>query len=206
MHDHTISAFLNRLADRIPAPGGGASAALHAAQAAALLGMVARYSDGPKYAEHQEAIGRTVAESDRLRGLAIQLAEDDAAAFGAVAEAYRLPKANDDEKAARSAAIAAALVGAAEPPARVVELAEHLVALAEELLPIGNRNVVSDVAAAAEALRAAAGTAQVNVEVNLSGIKNQTVRAALAARAEKADGIKTRADKVTATVREEIAR
>ncbi|WP_411142455.1 cyclodeaminase/cyclohydrolase family protein [Streptomyces sp. x-80] len=50
MRDEKISDFLARLADRLPAPGGGASAALHAAQAAALLGMVARYSTGEKYA------------------------------------------------------------------------------------------------------------------------------------------------------------
>ena len=42
MRDEKISDFLARLADRVPAPGGGTAAALHAAQAAALLGMVAR--------------------------------------------------------------------------------------------------------------------------------------------------------------------
>ena len=35
---------------------------------------------------------------------------------------------------------------------------------------MGNRNVVSDVAAAAEAARAAATTARVNIEINLGGI------------------------------------
>src|SRR5439155_1336442 len=49
MRDDTIAAFLDQLAARVPAPGGGATAALHAAQAAALLAMVARYSDGAKY-------------------------------------------------------------------------------------------------------------------------------------------------------------
>ncbi|MGH3176044.1 MAG: cyclodeaminase/cyclohydrolase family protein, partial [Streptosporangiaceae bacterium] len=49
MRDDTIAAFLDQLAARVPAPGGGATAALHAAQAAALLAMVARYSDGPRY-------------------------------------------------------------------------------------------------------------------------------------------------------------
>jgi len=47
MRDEKISDFLARLADRVPAPGGGAAAALHAAQAAALLGMVARYPIRP---------------------------------------------------------------------------------------------------------------------------------------------------------------
>ena len=56
MRDQTIEAFLGELAARVPAPGGGATAALHAAQAAALLAMVARYSDGPRYdADHTVA-------------------------------------------------------------------------------------------------------------------------------------------------------
>lgn len=49
MRDDTIAGFLSQLAARVPAPGGGATAARHAAQAAALLAMVARYSDGARY-------------------------------------------------------------------------------------------------------------------------------------------------------------
>ncbi|MEV7008811.1 cyclodeaminase/cyclohydrolase family protein [Streptosporangium sp. NPDC051022] len=206
MRDQTISDFLDRLADRVPAPGGGASAALHGAQAAALLGMVARYSDGPKQAGHEELIGRVLAEADILRDHTLQLAEDDAMAFTAVTDAYRLPKATEEERADRSAAIAEALVAAAGPPARTIDAARRLVELAEELLPVGNRNVITDVAAAAEAARAAATTARVNVEVNLAGIGNETIRAELAGRAAGVDEIAARAERITATVREEIAR
>ena len=44
--DEKIGDFLARLAARVPVPGGGAAAALHAAEGAALLGMVARYTTG----------------------------------------------------------------------------------------------------------------------------------------------------------------
>lgn len=206
MRDETIAQFLDRLADRVPAPGGGASAALHAAQAAALLGMVARYTTGEKYAAHRAVIERIVLDSDRLREQALTLAERDAAAFTAVTNAYRLPKASDQEKTARSAAIAEALVGAARPPAEVIEAALDAVELAEALLPIGNPNVITDVAAAAEAARAAATTARVNVEINLGGIKDEKVRGALLAGTARVDEIATRADRITAAVREEIAK
>ncbi|MFD8556517.1 cyclodeaminase/cyclohydrolase family protein [Streptosporangium canum] len=206
MRDQTISDFLERLAGRVPAPGGGASAALHAAQAAALLGMVARYSDGPGYAGHEQVINRILAEADALRDRALRLAEDDAAAFTAVTDSYRLPKATDEEKAARSAAIAGALAAAAEPPSQTIAAARRLVELAGELLPVGNRNVITDVAAAAEAARAAATTARVNVEVNLGGIKDEEVRAGLAGRAAGVDEIAAEAERVTAAVREEISR
>ncbi|WP_055531219.1 cyclodeaminase/cyclohydrolase family protein [Streptomyces graminilatus] len=206
MRDEKISDFLARLADRVPAPGGGASAALHAAQAAALLGMVARYSTGEKYAAHQADIERITTETDELRAVALQLAEDDAAAFTAVTDAYKLPKDTDEAKAARSAAIAKALVGAARPPAEVIAAALVAVEFAEELLPIGNRNVITDVAAAAEAARAAATTARVNVEINLGGIKDEKVRAELVAEAAKVDDIANRAEQVTAAVRKEITK
>ncbi|MFF4988153.1 cyclodeaminase/cyclohydrolase family protein [Streptosporangium saharense] len=206
MRDQTIDDFLGSLAARVPAPGGGASAALHGAQAAALLGMVARYSDGPKQAGHEELIGRVLAEADALRDRALGLAEEDAAAFTAVTDAYRLPKETEQERTARSAAIAGALAAAARPPAETIDLARRLVELAEELLPVGNRNVITDVAAAAEAARAAATTARVNVEINLGGIRDEEVRAELAARTAGVDDLTTRTDRVTATVREEIAR
>ncbi|MHA6616026.1 cyclodeaminase/cyclohydrolase family protein [Pseudonocardia sp. DLS-67] len=201
LRDRSIQAFLKALADRVPAPGGGASAALHAAQAAALVAMVARYSDGPKYAAHAAAIRRIRDAADELRGNALDLAEDDAAAFTAVTEAYRLPKATDAEAVERSAAIAGAVLGAARPPAFVVGVAGRVLELAEELLPVGNRNVISDVAAAAEAARAAATTARVNIEINLGGITDTAARTDLLAVAGSVEGLCDRADKVTAAVR-----
>jgi methenyltetrahydrofolate cyclohydrolase len=206
MRDEKISDFLDRLAARVPAPGGGAVAALHAAQAAALLGMVARYSTGDRYAEHRATVERITADADELRAIALQLAEDDAAAFALVADTYKLPKDTAEAKAARSAAIAAALAGAAKPPVAVIAAARVAVELAEDLLPIGNRNVVTDVAAAAEAARAAATTARVNVEINLGGVTDERARAELADQAATVDEIAARAEQVTAAVRKEIAR
>ena len=64
MPDETIAHFLARLAARSAAPGGGAAGALHAAQAAALLAMVARFSDGPR--NDAEVVGRVRAAADGL--------------------------------------------------------------------------------------------------------------------------------------------
>lgn len=205
MRNQTIGQFLIALAARVPAPGGGATAALHAAQAAALVAMVARYSDGPKYVEHAGAIGRIRDTADELRETALTLAEDDAAAFTAVTEAYRLPKTGAAEAATRSAAIATALLAAARPPAFVIGVAARVLDLTEELLPIGNPNVISDVAAAAEAARAAATTARVNVEINLTGVEDAQARSELLAAAGSVGGLCDRADKVTGEVRAGLA-
>lgn len=201
MRGETIGEFLTKLASRMPAPGGGATAALHAAQAAALLAMVARYSNGPKYAEHADEIAEIAAVADQIRDDAVRLAEADETAFTAVTHAYALPRATDEQKAARKLAIAAALQAACEPPVGVIAAADECIAIAERLEPIGNRNVITDVAAGVEAARAAATTARVNIEVNLGGIADERERAVLLAAARTVDLIAERADKVTATVR-----
>ena len=204
MRDDTIAAFLDQLAARVSAPGGGATAALHAAQAAALLAMVARYSDGPKY--DARLMNRIVTEADALREDALALAEADAKAFDAVAEAYRRPRTTERETSARSAAISSALAGAARPPADVVRTALLLVSLAEDLLPAGNRNVITDVGAAAEAARAAAVTARLIIEVNLKGITDPVLAEEFGAAAAAAGPVAERADAIVAAVRAEVAR
>jgi formiminotetrahydrofolate cyclodeaminase len=199
MRDQTIDQYLHDLADRIPAPGGGAAAALHAAQSAALIAMVARYSDGARY--DATLIERIVTEADALRERSLALAEADADAFGAVAAAYKVAK--DDP--ARPELIASALAGAARPPADVIEVAVRLVSLTEELMPSGNRNLITDVAAAAAAATAAAVTARVNIEVNLRGLADAALIASLRATAAQVDDVVVRAGQVVAAVRAEIA-
>jgi formiminotetrahydrofolate cyclodeaminase len=199
MRDQTIDQYLHDLADRIPAPGGGAAAALDAAQSAALIAMVARYSDGARY--DAALIGRIVTEADALRERSLALAEEDAAAFGTVGAAYKVAK--DDP--ARAQLIASALAGAARPPADVIEVAVRLVALAEELVPSGNRNLITDVAAAAAAATAAAVTARVNIEVNLRGLADRALIASLRATAAQVDDVVLRAEQVVTAVRAEIA-
>jgi methenyltetrahydrofolate cyclohydrolase len=204
MRDETIGEFLDRLADRVPAPGGGAAAALHAAQGAALLGMVARFSTGEEYAEHQETIGRIISEADELRAIALRLGEADAEAFAAAANAYKMPSSTDAEREERSEAVAQALANATWPPAKLIGVAGMVVDLAGALLAIGNRNLIGDVAGAAEAARAAVTASRVNVEINLAGITDAQTSLEMIADADKADDIIARAGEITAAVRKQI--
>ena len=203
MRDETIASFLGRLAARSAAPGGGATGALHAAQGAALLAMVARFSDGPRH--NADVVGRVRAAADGLIDEALELGEADSAAFGEVIAAYGLPKETEQEKAARSAAIAQAMAGAARPPADLMAAAVRLTGLAEDLLPAANRNVIGDIAAAATAIGAAAVTAQVNIEANLSVIKEPALVEELRRTAALADGVADRAARLVTAVREEIS-
>jgi formiminotetrahydrofolate cyclodeaminase len=185
MRDESIGSFLTRLAARSAAPGGGATGALHAAQAAALLAMVARFSDGPRY--DAETVGRVRAAADGLADEGLGLAAADSAAFEKVIAAYELPKDTAEAKAARSAAIADAMADAARPPADLMAASVRLVGLAEELLPVANKNVISDIAAAAAA------------------IKDPALAEELTATAALADSVTDRAGRVIEAIREEIA-
>jgi len=206
VRDETVGGFLAKLAARTAAPAGGAVAALNAAQAAALLAMVARYTTGPRYAAVAHTAEHVIREAEQLRAECTDLIAADAAAFGSVAAAYAFPKDTAEQQAARSAAIAAALVTATEPPAAVIAAAARLLDMAEALRPAGNRTVLGDLAAAADAARAAAATSRVNVEANLTGITDTAARERYGEVIAGVDALLARADAVTSAVRADLLR
>jgi methenyltetrahydrofolate cyclohydrolase len=205
VRDDTITAYLGRLAERSAAPAGGATAAMNAAQAAALLAMTARYCDGPAHAGRAEAVGKVIAEADRLRHACVALMTADGESYGPVMAAYQLPNGTQEERAARAAATAAALVTAAGPPAEVITAAGRLLELAQTLQPMVNRSIAPDVAAAAEAIRAAIATSRTNIEANLSGITDPAARARLTRVITGTTALEAGAGQVIAAVRARYA-
>lgn len=205
MRDDTIAAYLGKLADRTASPAGGTTAALNAAQAAALLAMAARYCDGPAHAGHAEAVGRIIAEADRLRHACVALMAADGESYAAVTAAYKLPGDTEERRAARAAAIADAFVAATAPPAEVIAAAARLLQLAQQLQPIVNRFIAPDVAAAAEAIRAAVATSRTNVQANLSGITEPAARDRLASVIAGVAALEASAVQVIAAVRARYA-
>lgn len=200
----TTESYLNRLASREPTPGGGAAGALHAAQAAALISMVARFSTGPKFAEYDDDVAEILERAEELRPQALALADADEDAFRTVIAAYGLPRGSDEEKAARTRAIQMSLVAATVPPRELVVVADAVVELGRRIADFCNPNVISDVAAAAEAARAAAATARVNLEINLAGIKDTDVLSSLVSAIETADVVIEEADFLSERVRKQI--
>lgn len=196
-----LGEFLDLLAARQPAPGAGATAAIEAALAASLVAMVGRFTTAD---EHRDAIREVVAAADAERDACLAAAAADEAAFSRVAEAMKLPRDTADEQESRRRALSEAQQDAAQPPRDVIRSATTLVGLAERLLPIANRNLVSDVAAATAAARAAATTARLAVEVNLPGIDDASARTDLAEAVASVDDLVRRADAVEAAVRERL--
>ena len=100
------------------------------------------------------------------------LVDADAASYEHVMAAYRLPKSNDEEKAARLASIQAALVGAIEPPIDVMRACAAAIDQAAVVAALGNRNASSDVLVALELLGAGIRGAKLNAEINLVPLKD----------------------------------
>jgi formiminotetrahydrofolate cyclodeaminase len=198
-----IGDFLAELAARRAAPGAGATAAIEAALAAGLVAMIGRFTTDP---EHADTIRDVVAAADARRDACVAAAAADEEAFSAVADAMKLPRDTDEERDHRHRTLGAAQLEAARPPQAVIEAAVELVALAERLLPIANRNLVSDVAAVTAAARAAAATARLAVETNLPGIEDEAARTELLAAVAVVDDLARRSDVVEEAVRDQLRR
>ncbi|MGP9529644.1 cyclodeaminase/cyclohydrolase family protein [Glutamicibacter sp. AOP5-A2-18] len=199
--NETVTSYLERLASKAPTPGGGAAAALHAAQGAALVSMVAEFTSGPRYAEVQEQAQLIAKQAKMLMREALIAAQEDERLFGKLGAAYGMPKGTEEQKAVRRLAIGEATVDAAGPLVLTVRIAASVVELAQELLPIGNRSVSSDVAAAAEAARAALATALVTLEMNIAAIKDVAERERLRRVTEQASEAISQAEQLSAAVR-----
>jgi formiminotetrahydrofolate cyclodeaminase len=203
----SVEDWLGELASESPTPGGGGAAGLIASTGAALVSMVCNLTIGkPKYAEHEEVLRRVLAEAGELRAAALELAEQDARAFDAVIAAYRLPRESEDQKAQRTAAIQAALLGAADVPLRTARLSADVIKLAAEIVDRSNVNVLSDVAVAAAAAVAALRAAKINVAVNLSGIEDAQARERLASALQEYLTAAERGEAVIAEVERRLGR
>jgi formiminotetrahydrofolate cyclodeaminase len=170
----TIEAYLERLASAEPEPGGGSAAALVGALAAALVSMVTNLTLGKeKYALAHDAMAGLKVNAEFARTRLSELITLDARAYGAVAQAMKLPQDSDEEKRSRTAALQKALRGAAEVPLTVAEVAAEVARLSLPAAELGNLNAVSDAAVAAVLADAAAQAAALNVKINLAWIKDK---------------------------------
>ena len=178
----TLTQFFDDLASSAPTPGGGTASAVAGAMGASLLMMVAGLPKSRMNAD----VERTTLDACRatlgeLRAALARAADDDAAAFDAVMAAYRLPKATDEEKAARKAAIARAMRGATEAPRTTLGLSVQALACGVTVAQHGNPSASSDVRVAAQLLKAAAEGAAANIRINLDGMTDTEYRDATAA-------------------------
>lgn len=184
--DLTIRKFLEALASPTPTPGGGTGAAIAGAIGTSLLVMVTGLAKSRNNTDDEKAaLARARERLTPLIAHLSQLADADAQSFDRVMEAYRLPKATDAEKAARSQTIQTALQGATTAPLDTLRACTDALAHARVVAEHGNRSAASDAGVAVGLLRAAAAGAQANVQANLDSIKDEAFKAATGAEAAR---------------------
>lgn len=170
----TVKDFLNKVAGSDPVPGGGSIAALNGAIASALAAMVANLTIGKKNYADCEELMKQIAE--RAAGLKEEFVADvdrDSEAYDRVFACFKMPKATDEEKAARSAAIQEATKFAAQVPMEVARRAYGLMDTIAQVARKGNQNAVTDACVAMMAARSAVLAALMNVRINLGSLKDK---------------------------------
>jgi formiminotetrahydrofolate cyclodeaminase len=171
--DLPLSEFTRQLAAEQPTPGGGSAAALVGATGAALVSMVCRYTIGrERYRSSEDRANQLLDEAERLRSALEQDVEADVEAYQGYAEAQRLPRDTDEQKAARDEARQRALIASTEVPLGVAERSSQVVRLACDASAIGNPYLISDAGVAASLGLAAFESAALNVELNASGLED----------------------------------
>jgi formiminotetrahydrofolate cyclodeaminase len=170
---HTVTELLAALRSPDPTPGGGSAAALAGAAGASLLAMVASL---PKSrAATEEDVARLKAAGERCTAAAVALEaliDRDAEAYDLVMAAYQKPKATDEDKAARSAAIQSAMREASAAPLDVMRSSAAAAEQGVVIAALGNPLASSDAQVGFALLGAGLRGAKLNVEINLGSVKD----------------------------------
>jgi glutamate formiminotransferase / formiminotetrahydrofolate cyclodeaminase len=182
----TVRGFVESVAARTAAPGGGSVSALMAALGAALGAMVGWLTYGRRKYDHLE---------DRMRAALPPLAEiqeellrsvdADTDAFADFMTAMKLPKGTAEEKARRRAAMQEGLQHATLVPFRTMELADRAWDPILEVARYGQYSSHSDVEVGAKALEAGLFGSHRNVLINLVDIDDEEFRRDLTRRADQ---------------------
>jgi len=149
--DSSLKTYVDDLAAKLPAPGGGSAAALNAALGASLISMVINFTVGkPKYAAFEAELRQMLERSEKLRMGFLDLVDKDVLAYN-------------------SKNISDAL----DIPLMIARLCLEAASLCPALIKKGNVNLISDVACAAILLESAFACACCNVEINLKTLQDK---------------------------------
>ena len=190
--DLTVKGFAEETSRESPAPGGGTIAAYMGALGAALGTMVANLSSHkPGWDDRWKEFSDWADRGQALMTELLHLVDEDTDAFNRIMAAFGMPKKTDEEKAARTAAIQAATLYAAQVPLHTMEASAKAFDICRAMAEQGNPASVSDAGVGALAARAAVLGAGLNVKINAGSLKDRAVAEQLIAEAndliQKAD-------------------
>ena len=165
------SDVLSKISSSSPTPGGGSVAALTLAHAHALGMMVSNLTLGKeKWSEGHNSASEVIELSTKGIDLSLLLADEDASAFDAVMDSYRLPRDNELQKSIRAEAIESSTINAAFVPLKIMRASSDFLQSIMGLSRTGNPNALTDLLASSELAHASSRIASYNVRINLDSL------------------------------------
>ena len=182
LREMNIDEFVNELASVSPAPGGGSTAGLAGALAAALASMVFNLTIDNKAGEGlaPEVIEEMKAAREdmlKVKTEFIDLVEEDTTSFNGFMAALKMPKETAEEKAVRKTALDQAKQDITNTPEKIAKLGDKVWYAIELANQYGNPGAVSDAGVAALMLDASIKAALLNVKINLPMVKDEAKKA-----------------------------
>jgi formiminotetrahydrofolate cyclodeaminase len=176
--DMSVKEFINTLASDAVAPGGGSVSALAGANGSGLMAMAGELSYHKKAfkaldEETKKHFKDTIEFFIKSKDTFMKLIDDDTDAFNGLMDAFRMPKASDEEKNLRKEAIQKATLETIRVPLEVCQLAIENMRQIKGVMEYANKNTISDQGVGVMMLHTAIHGSAMNVLINLSGLKDQ---------------------------------
>lgn len=196
--DLSCREFVDVLASKTPAPGGGGASALVGAIGMALGGMVGSLTVGkPEHADVEEDVIALKRRADALADELLALVAADAEAFEPLARAYGLPGKTEEERARKAEVMEKRLHEACEVPLDIMRACCEAIDLHERFAAKGAAIAISDVGCGVVCCKAALKAASLNVFANTRSMRDldhaarceREAREMLDAYCAKADGV-----------------
>ena len=166
-----VLGFLEQIAAKSAAPGGGSAAALSGALGSALLTMVINFTiDKKDYASVAPRFAELRAQTEDIRSRLTNNIDEDTDAFNRFRLAHKLPERDESERALKTKELAQATQDTIQVPHSTMTLCLAALDIAPEVARSGNINTVSDAGTGAELLHAGLEGAALNILINLPGL------------------------------------
>ncbi len=194
----TLRAFIEEVAARSSAPGGGSVSAVLAALGTGLGAMVAKLTYGVRKFEHLDVRMRAIiAPLHHQTQKLIPMIDADTEAFNEYMAGLAMPKGTEPERKARKEKMQQGLKTAARVPLATMQLADEAWDAMCDVARYGNIASASDIQVGARALETGIWGAYQNVRINLAGLEDPAFTREIAG---QADALLARAEKKCAEV------
>ncbi len=181
----SLREFIETVAQRSSAPGGGSVSAAMAAMGAGLGAMMAKLTFGVRKFEKLDSRMRAIIPPlhDTARAL-IPMIDADTSAFNEYMIGLKMPRETEAQRAARKDKMQAGLETATRVPLETMRLGDRAWDALCDVARYGNITCKSDAQVGARALEAGIWGAYQNVLINAAGLADADVKAAILADAD----------------------